>query len=202
MHTSDPKDLISGLLEKETQHTQLSHVGPLQHLKFAYQYLRKDVESRPNGYKIGIFTVMISAAFLVLLGSLSELIPLIMINLAEVQISENDFAIQSAGISGGDPLFMSLLNYTEINSKLTGIEEIEGCAGRWYFQVKASNPGNIQTETTKLRSVAIMLNSTHEQLIGLGRKLQLPTLNEGEIWLTQSLADMLGIFGGMVVIKT
>ena len=201
MHTSDNDGLVKRLIEDNApENLKHNQISIFQHLKFTRKYLWKDMKSRSSGYRMGIFVVMISTAFLVLLGSLSELIPLLMINLSEVQMSENDFAIQSSSISGDDVLLSTLINYTNINNKLSNITEIEGCAGRWFFPVKVGISERGNAADLQLRSVAIMLNSTHEQLIGLGRKIQLPILKEGEVWLTKSLSEILGASSGMITI--
>lgn len=63
-------------------------------------------------------------------------------------------------------MVVTMLNYTEIDRKLSNVDFVVGSSPRWYFMGKVRNEENPRLNTSV---TIIFLNSSKELQIGLGR---------------------------------
>ena len=185
-------------------------------------YLKSDLIKKQRDFKIGLLSVFLVVFFLTLLLNAIQLAPCIFIKIGEKQSGETDLILTpylkhqnvETKKSGFDSFFynkedslysnisnitnLNFLNYYEIKEKLSNLSFIEGISPRWFFLGKASNNNNNtdKNESIEFKTNIIILDSSIENNIGLGRTLNLPELKVSECYISNTLSNALKVKPG------
>ena len=195
---------------------KLSHF--CHYLNVIVFYLKYDLIKKQRDFKIGLISIFLVVFFLTLLFNAIQLIPCIFIKLSEEQNSEIDLILTpylkhkniESKTSGFDSFFfnketslysnttnsnlkINFLNYYEIKEKLSNLSFIEGISPRWFFIGKAVNNNNDKNESIEFNTNIIVLDSSMENNIGIGRELNLPELKVNECYISNTLSNALKV---------
>ena len=198
--------------------------GFISNLNVIIKYLKSDLIKKQRSFKIGLVSVFLVVFFLTLLLNAIQLCPSIFIKLSEEQNSEIDLLLtpyltrKNVDIkkSGFDTLIynkisltnalttnykinFNFLNFYEIKEKLENIPFIEGLSPRWIIQGKASNKNEKKKIFSEFLTNIIILDSSIENNIGIGRSLNLPTLQKNECYISTTLGNALKLDIGDIV---
>jgi hypothetical protein len=91
---------------------------------------------------------------------------------------------------------LNFLNLYEIKNKLANLSFIEGISPRWFILGKASHTSNETNISNEFRTNILILDSSEENNIGLGRELNLPELKLYECYISKTLANALKVKSG------
>lgn len=180
--------------------------APTGALKVSAHYIVNDARRHPRSWLIGLFTIMLVVCFLALLQNAIQRSPYIFLRLAELTVGEMDVLMtressnttamsssaSASNAAGGaasalDQLF---LNHTHVAERTASLYSVEGTSPRWILPVVVSNK---YVPANSLRAVALMVDTLHEQEIGIGRGFYHRPLGEGEAHVTSALLRILGV---------
>jgi len=155
-----------------------------------------DIQRKPRTFKIGLFSIYIVIAFLVLLQSILLLTPTLFVNVAEKQNGVADLALfpvssqNDSRLSNSDSntTIIRTLNLTEIQQQLADLSSIANFYPRWTFPINVSQT---DSEDVNSRAIGIILDSQKEREEGIGANLDLPDLTENTCWISETLASMM-----------
>ena len=193
----------------------------ISNLIVAIYYLKSDLIKKQRDFKIGLISVFLVVFFLALLLNGIQLTPTIFIKLSEEQQSEIDLILtpdlnknMESKKSNFDLYFyhkkkiiyntsnfnltnFHFLNLYEIKKKLANLSFIEGMSPRWFIFGKVSNKNkNISNE---FKTNILIIDSSAENDIGIGRLLNLPELKLNECYISQTLANALKVKEGDLI---
>lgn len=83
-----------------------------------------------------------------------------------------------------------LLNFTEIQRRLVGVDKLTGIAPRWLTLSRITRPDNSSINST---AIALVIDFARESQIGLGRAWQHPKLQKGEAHVSAVALRRIGI---------
>jgi len=164
-------------------------------IKTCCEYMIVDIKRKPSIFKIGLFSIYIVIAFLVLLESILQLTPLLFLNIAEEQTGMVDLALSPIFNTNYSNQYnhstnLSLLNLTDIRGKLELVPNLAALSPRWNFPINVSI-----SEDQKYKAIGIILDSEYERNNGIGASLKLKDLREGECWISESLISLMQFSG-------
>ena len=194
----------------------------ISNLSIASYYLKSDLIKKQRDFKIGIFAVFLVVFFLTILLNAIQYSVTIFIKLSEENNSEIDFiltsSLQNQNVetkkSSFDKYFykkktitysntsnynlsnLNFLNLYEIKNKLANLSFIEGISPRWFILGKASHTNNETNISNEFKTNILILDSSEENNIGLGRELNLPELKLYECYISKTLANALKVKSG------
>ena len=194
----------------------------ISNLSIASYYLKSDLIKKQRDFKIGIFAVFLVVFFLTILLNAIQYSATIFIKLSEESNSEIDFiltsSLQNQNVetkkSSFDTYFykkktitysntsnynlsnLNFLNLYEIKNKLANLSFIESISPRWFILGKASHTSNETNISNEFRTNILILDSSEENNIGLGRELNLPELKLYECYISKTLANALKVKSG------
>ena len=166
-------------------------------------YVLANIRKNFRTFKIGMFSIFLVVTFIVSLQSLIELSPIILLKVAEDQQGHTDILLSPApnarptGYSSEFPI--QFVNLTEARLKLEGMPNIAVISPRWIFPINVSA---LAAENQTYKAVGIMLDSPYERKRGVGWRLETKDLNEGECWVTKSLADTMQPESKLLYVET
>lgn len=174
-----------------------SFLGTLQ---IIFSYILTDIRKKPRSFKIGVFSIFIVVAFLIVLQSAKQLTPALFIRLSEGEAGDADLILSAVALENdtrltnesyvSNPIHeVRLLNGVNIERVCDMVEEAEGCSGRWMLI------GKTQNRNRSIQTFVIIIDSQKEISIGLGRnsKANSGRLNGNECYLTESTKRALEI---------
>ena len=180
-----------------------SIIGTLQ---IILTYILTDIRKKPQSFKIGVFSIFIVVAFLIVLQSAKQLTPALFIRLSEGQAGDSDMILRSIALENDTRLTnesyfsnpfnkIRLLDGVNIEKICDSLEEVEGCSARWMMIGKTIKKNH------SIKTFVIILDSQKEKSIGLGRNSHANSerLGENECALTESTMRALNIeddYGG------
>ena len=170
-------------------------LGPM---RLATNYILADLNRRPKNYLIGIFAVFVVACFTSLLGAVSQITSLFLINISENAVGDYDFMMYPNYDSLHLENYSAFLNYTDIREKLSNVSSIRGLSPRLYSSMTVMNHEN---HSIQANAFGIFEDSRIENEIGLGRRQDFEVLEKNEVLVTQSLIDTLKPKDGRLRIK-
>lgn len=163
-------------------------------------YIMTDIRKKPSTFKIGVFSIFIVVAFLIVLQSAKQLTPALFIRLSEAEAGDYDLMLRSVALENdtrltnesyvSNPIHgVRLLNGINIEKICDSMEEIEGCSARWMLM------GKTQNLNYSIQTFVMIVDSQKEISIGLGRnsKANSARLQENECFLTESTRRALRI---------
>lgn len=177
--------------------TLYSLLGTLQ---IIISYILTDMRKKPRSFKIGVFSIFIVVAFLIVLQSAKQLTPALFIRLSEGEAGDADLILSAVALENdtrltnesyvSNPIHeVRLLNGVNIERVCDLVEEAEGCSGRWMLI------GKTQNFNRSIQTFVIIIDSQKEISIGLGRnsKANSGKLEGNECYLTESTKRALEI---------
>ena len=181
-------------------------------------YLKSDLIKRQRDFKIGLISIFLVVFFLTLLFNAIQMSSSIFIKLSEQENGEMDLILTpylksknlETKANSFDKFFYdkesslssnismnytktNFLNFHEIRRKLSNLSFIEGLSPRWYFMGKASKKGKQKNESIEFNTNIIMLDSSMENDIGIGRNLNLPELKMNQCYISETLSNALKV---------
>jgi hypothetical protein len=172
------------------------------------KYIFSDIRKKPRAYKIGIFTVTITVAFVVIIYNILYSAPVVFMKLAEDQVGETDIvfhALDTSKVSeGGDqfaygthskrrlPSYQKwpFVNVTDLQRQTEGSSYYKGFSPRWFGLGNFVNP---KDERTEAPGVVVVIDSAQEVKLGLGRHFSKTVIGHKEAIVTRSTLRYLGI---------
>jgi hypothetical protein len=157
-----------------------------------------------------MFTVTITVAFIILLYSILDILPLVFLKQVQNTVGEADFlftAVSSDSISQSADTFMysptfqhprnipnksslPFLNYTLFQEQTSDNTNFNGFSPRWYGLASFANP---QRPTITASGILMIIDTQNEIQIGLGREFTKKVLSDGQAFMTRSALKYLGI---------
>ena len=193
----------------------------ISNLKVAIYYLKFDLIKKQRDFKIGLIAVFLVVFFITLLLNAIQYTPTIFIKLTEETQSEIDLILTpdlSSNLKSEESNFDSyfyqkkkivyntskfnftnfhFLNLYDIKEKLSNLSFIEGITPRWLILGKTSNINeNISNE---FKTNILILDSSIENDIGVGRSLNVPELKKNECYISRTLASALKVKEGDII---
>ena len=178
------------LMKTSADITIFSLLGTFQ---IILSYIMTDIRKKPRSFKIGVFSIFIVVAFLIVLQSAKQLTPALFIQLSEAEAGDYDLMLRSVALENdtrltnesysSNPIHgVRLLNGINIEKICDSMEEIEGCSARWMLM------GKTQNLNYSIQTFVMIVDSQKEISIGLGRnsKANSARLQENECFLTES----------------
>ena len=187
-------------------------------------YLKSDLIKRQRDFKIGLIAIFLVVFFLTLLFNAIQMSSCIFITLSEQQNGEIDLVLtpnlQNKNTEMRTNSFNNLiynketslysnlsanlnqtnfLNFNEIRKKLSNLSFIEGFSPRWYFFGKASKKFKEKQNSKnsiEFNTNIVILDSSIENDIGIGRNLDLPELKKNECYISETLNNALKVNTG------
>jgi len=155
-----------------------------------------DIQRKPRTFKIGLFSIYIVIAFLVLLESILLLTPTLFVNVAEQQNGIADLTMSPLSSQNdtrrdsdtNSTMVIGTLNLTDIQNQLEGLDSVASFYPRWTFPINVSDT---ESEEKNYRAIGIILDSQKEREDGIGTDLDLPDLSEGTCWISETLASLM-----------
>ena len=163
-------------------------------LKTIIGFIVGDIVKKPRTFKIGLFSIYIVVAFLIILESVLQLTPSLFLKIAEDQAGQADFVFSPVTQSA---IGIPTINLTEIALKTAGLSDVEALAPRWTFPVNVSRADN---PTKNYRAIGIVLNSRYERNRGIGNRLELGDLGYGKCWISESLGSLMDVKGNQITL--
>lgn len=155
-------------------------------------FILVEIKRKPRTFKIGLFSIYIVIAFLVLLQSILLLTPTLFVNVAEKQNGIADLTLSPVSYqndtSDTNTTVIRTLNLTDIQQQLAGLDSIANFYPRWTFPI---NMSKTDSEDVNNRAIGIILDSQREREEGIGADLNLPDLTENTCWISETLASMM-----------
>eukprot|EP00698_Gefionella_okellyi_P021275 TRINITY_DN6854_c0_g1_i3.p1 TRINITY_DN6854_c0_g1~~TRINITY_DN6854_c0_g1_i3.p1 ORF type:complete len:1058 (+),score=247.33 TRINITY_DN6854_c0_g1_i3:1039-4212(+) len=136
---------------------------------------------------IGVSTVFIVVLFLSFLQNAVESAPRMFVKLTESRTSEADLAFFPALTNTSSATF---INHTAIDLALRQTPSVVGVAPRWTL---LGTVGNANTPLVNMTAVILIMNSTKERDIGLGRGWRKRPLGSEECYVSTPLLRSLGV---------
>lgn len=176
-----------------------------------FNYIVSDISKKPRSYRIGVFTVTITVAFVILIYNILDIAPAIFLKLSEDQVGESDFVFRakaSFNISESADEFMYsglatresapvissfFVNTTKMQESVQNSTYYEGLTPRWIFLADLANATNPDLKTP---GIVFVIDSRNEINIGLGRDFSKTILGYREAFITHSTLRYLGIQAG------
>ena len=194
----------------------------ISNLSVASYYLKSDLIKKQRDFKIGLFAVFLVVFFLTILLNAIQYSATIFIKLSEENNSEIDLiltsSLQNQNVETKKSIFdtyfyqkktitysntsnynlsnLNFLNFYEIKEKLANLSFIEGISPRWFILGKASHTNKETKDSNEFNTNILILDSSKENNIGLGRTLNLPELKLYECYISKTLADALKVKSG------
>lgn len=169
-------------------------------LLIIFTYILTDIRKKPHSFKIGVFSIFIVVAFLIVLETAKLLTPALFIRLSEGEIGDGDLTIRSVALENDTRLTnesyfsnpfheFRMLNGLNIEKICDLLEEVEGCSARWMLI------GKTKHFNYSIQTFIIIIDSQKEKSIGLGRnsKANVEKLGNNECFLTESTMRSLNI---------
>jgi len=173
-------------------------------------FILADLEKKPRSYKIGVFTVTLTISFVVLLYSMLDILPLVLIKQVQDIVGEADFVYsapsadqrsQSAdeniysGRYGANRVVpgetsLPFINYTQLVLNSESSEDFEGFSPRWIGVADFASPEDTEKTTS---GVVMILDTELGVEIGLGRDFTKTILGKDQTFVTLSALKYLGI---------
>jgi hypothetical protein len=155
-------------------------------------------------------TITITVAFVILLYSILDILPLVLLKQVQNSVGEADFvftAVAPKNISQSIDTFMyspnyiiprakkdstvlPLLNYTLFSAQTSKSSLFDGFSPRWYSVCSFENP---KKQSVDVSGVLILIDTKQEANIGLGRGFSKRVLGEGQGMMTKSALKYLEI---------
>ena len=181
-------------------------------------YLKSDLIKRQRDFKIGLISIFLVVFFLTLLLNAIQISSCIFLSISEQQTSEIDLILtpylKNNNVENKKSSFdtfiykqkttilpkrsnydnyeiPNFLNFYEIKQKLANLSFIEGLAPRWYFKGKASKKDKLKNDLIEFNTNILILDSSLENKIGIGRNLYLPELKMNECYISDTLYNAL-----------
>ena len=172
-------------------------------------YLKSDLIKKQRTFRIGLISIYLVIFFLSILLYAISLFPNIFIRICEEQVGESDFIFLPLLLKSdmlekksnfekkiffkeeekSDYLNLKLLDFDDVNKKLQNVSFLKGISPRWMLRGNATHKkGN---KTNWAISNLIILDSDLENKMGMGRKLNLPSLFLNECYVSSSLLKSL-----------
>ena len=194
------------------------------YFKVVFFYLKSDLIKRQRDFKIGLIAIFLVVFFLTLIFNAIQMSSCIFITLSEKQKGEIDLVLtpNSQNIitekmtnsfnnliyNKETSLYSNLtanlnqtnfLNFNEIRKKLSHLTFIEGFSPRWYFFGSASKKYKEKQNSKnsiEFNTNIVILDSSIENDIGIGRNLDLPELKKNECYISETLNNALKVNTG------
>ena len=172
-------------------------------------YLKSDLIKKQRTFRIGLISIYLVIFFLSILLYAISLFPNIFIRICEEQVGESDFIFLPLLLKSdmlekksnfekkiffkeeekSDYLNLKLLDFDDVNKKLQNVSFLKGISPRWMLRGNATHK-NVN-KTNWAISNLIILDSDLENKMGMGRKLNLPSLFLNECYVSSSLLKSL-----------
>ena len=192
----------------------------LSNLLISIDYLKSDLIKNQSSFRIGLISIFLVVFFLTLIFNVIQLSPCIFIKLSEEQNGEIDLILtpylQSQNVQTKKSIFeanfynkskitysnisninnstiFNHLNFYDIKKKLSNLSFIEGFAPRWVIKGKASYNNNEKNISNEFSTNILILDSSLEKDIGLGRQINFAELNMGECYISETLKNALKV---------
>ena len=188
------------------------------YFKVVFFYLKSDLIKRQRDFKIGLIAIFLVIFFLTLLFNAIQMSSCIFITLSEQQNGEIDLVLTPNNniemrtnsfnnliYNKETSLYSNLtahlnqtnfLDFNEIRKKLSNLSFIEGFSPRWYFFGKASKKFEGKQNSIEFNTNIVILDSSIENDIGIGRNLDLPELKKNECYISETLNNALKVNTG------
>ena len=163
-------------------------------LKTIIGFIVGDIVKKPRTFKIGLFSIYIVVAFLIILESVLKLTPSLFLKIAEDQAGQADFVFAPASQNAA---VIPTINLTEIALKTAGLSDVEALAPRWTFPVNVSRADH---PNKNYRAIGIVLNSKYERMRGIGGRLDIGDLGYGKCWISKSLGGLMDVHGNRFIL--
>ena len=197
----------------------------ISNLKVSIYYLKSDLIKKQRDFKIGLLAVFLVVFFSTLLLNAIQYSSTIFVKLSEEEESEIDLILspnvmnkeveakksifESNFYSKKQITFSNSSNYTfsnlnfldlyEIKEKLANLSFIEGISPRWFIFGKASDKNKGNYISNEFKTSILVLDSFSENIIGIGRALNLPELKINECYISSTLSNALKVKPGDII---
>ena len=197
----------------------------ISNLKVSIYYLKSDLIKKQRDFKIGLLAVFLVVFFSTLLLNAIQYSSTIFVKLSEEQESEIDLIltpnINNKDVDTKKNIFesnfynkkqitfsntsnymfsnLNFLNLYEIKEKLANLSFTEGISPRWFIFGKASNKNKVNDISNEFKTSILILDSSSENSIGIGRALNLPELEINECYISSTLVSALKVKPGDII---
>lgn len=197
----------------------------VSNIKVSIYYLKSDIIKKQRDFKIGLFAVFLVVFFLTMLLNCIQFSSTIFIKLSEERESEIDIILspnfehqnverkknifdsnfikkKSISISNTTDFNLNNLNFLnlyEIKEKLSDLPFIEGMSPRWFIFGTTSDKNKGNEISNEFKTSILILDSSTENDIGIGRSLNLPELRLNECYISKTLSNALKVKPGDII---
>ena len=170
-------------------------------------YLKSDLIKKQRTFRIGLISIYLVIFFLSILLYAISLFPNIFIRICEEQVGESDFIFLPLLLKQDmlekksnfeskiyskmeeNNYNIKLLDFDDVNRKLQNISFLKGVSPRWILRGNTTH--KTDNKINWALSNLIILDSELENKMGMGRKLNLPSLSLNECYVSKSLLKSL-----------